>query len=108
MEVKIGKGLLSQTENPFESSNNKITLDDLRKFLKEMYEQYNHRLNTRREYCSRLLCRDVKVRNVQVVESRKESDECGSEFYYYKETDNVIIPASYHDIINLFLKHKTK
>ena len=35
MEVKIGKGLLSQTGKPFESSNNKITLDDLRKFLKE-------------------------------------------------------------------------
>lgn len=27
MEVKIGKGLLSQTEKPFDSSNNKITLD---------------------------------------------------------------------------------
>lgn len=44
----------------------------------------------------------------KVVESKKESDEWGSKFYYYKETDNGIIPASYHDIINLFLKHKTK
>lgn len=108
MEVKIGKGLLSQIEKPFESSNNKITLDDLRKFLKEMDEQYNHRVNTRREYCVRLICKDGKVRNVQVVESKKESEEWGSKFYYYKETDNGIIPASYHDIINLFLKHKTK
>lgn len=108
MEVKIGKGLLSQIEKPFESSNNKITLDGLVKFLKEMDEQYNHRVNTRREYCGRLICKDGKVRNVQVEESKKESEEWGSKFYYYKETDNGIIPASYHDIINLFLKHKTK
>lgn len=99
---------MSQIENPFESINNKITLDGLVKFLKEMDEHYNHRVDTRREYCARLICKDVKVRNVQVVESKKGSDECGSEFYYYKETDNVIIPASYHDIIDLFLKHKTK
>lgn len=108
MEVKIGKGLLSQIEKPFESSNNKITLDDLRKFLKEMDEQYNHRVNTSRERCARLLCKDGKIRNVIVVEEKKESEEWGSKFYYYKETDNGIIPASYHDIINLFLKHKTK
>ena len=108
MEVKIGKGLLSQIEKPFESSNNKITLDGLVQFLKEMDEQYNHRVNTRREYCARLICKDGKVRNVQVEESKKESEEWGSKFYYYKETDNGIIPASYHDIINLFLKHKTK
>lgn len=108
MEVKIGKGLLSQKEKPFESSNNKITLDGLVKFLKEMDEQYNHRVKTRREYCARLICKDGKVRNVQVKESKKESEEWGSKFYYYKETDNGIIPASYHDIINLFLKHKTK
>lgn len=75
MEVKIGKGHLSQIKKPFESSNNKITLDGLVKFLKEMDEQYNHRVNTRREYCARLICKDGKVRNVQVVESKKESDE---------------------------------
>jgi hypothetical protein len=40
MEVKIVKGLLSQIEKPFESSNNKITLDGLVKFLKEM-DDYN-------------------------------------------------------------------
>jgi hypothetical protein len=108
MEVKIGKGLLSQTEKPFESSNNKITPDDLKEFLKEMDEQYNHRVNTGREYCARLVCKDGKVRNVQVEESKKESEEWGSGFCYCKETDNGIIPASYHDIINLFLKHKTK
>lgn len=108
MEVKIGKGLLSQIEKPFESGNNKITPDGSVKFLKEMDEHYNHRVNTRREYCARLICKDGKVRNVQVEESKKESEECGSEFYYCKETDNVIIPASYHDIIKLFLKHKTK
>lgn len=105
MEVKIGKGHLSQIKKPFESSNNKITLDVLVKFLKEMDEQYNHRVNTRREYCSRLICKDGKVRNVQVEEIKNESEECGSKFYYYKETDNVIIPASYDDIINQFLKH---
>ena len=108
MEVKIGKGHLSQIKKPFESSDNKIPPDGLVKFLKEMDEQYNHRVNTRREYCARLVCKDGKVRDVQVVESKKGSDECGSEFYYYKETDNGIITASYHDIINLFLKHKTK
>ena len=69
---------------------------------------YNHRVNTRREYSARLICKDGKVRKVQVVGSEKESDECGSKFYYYKETDNGIVPASYHDIISLFLKHKTK
>lgn len=42
MEVKIGKGLLPQIENPFESSTNKITLADLTKFLKGMDDQYNH------------------------------------------------------------------
>lgn len=108
MEVKIGKGLLSHIERSFESSNNKITLDGLVKFLKEMDEQYNHRVNTRREYCARLICKDGKVRNVQVEESKKESEEWGSKFYYYKETDNGIIPASYHDVTNFFLKHKTK
>lgn len=108
MEVKIVKGHLSQTEKPFESVNDEITPDGLVKFLKEMDEQYNHRVNTRREYCARLICKDGKVRNVQVVESKKESDEWGSRFCYYKETDNGIIPASYHDITNLFLKHKTK
>lgn len=105
MEVKIGKGHLSQIKKPFESSNNKITLDGLVKFLKEMDDQYNHRVNTRREYCARLICKDGKVRNVQVEESKNESEECGSKFYYYKETDNGIIPASYDDIINQFLKH---
>lgn len=108
MEVKIGKGLSSQIEKPFESSNNNITLDDLVKFLKEMDEQYNHRVNTRRERYAQLLCKDGKIRNVIVVEEKKESEEWGPKFFYYKETDNGIIPASYHDIINLFLKHKTK
>lgn len=75
MEVKIGKGLWSQIEKPFESSNNKITLDDLEKFLKEMDEQYNHRVNTRREYYAQLLCKDGKIRNVKVVEEKKESEE---------------------------------
>ena len=105
MEVKIGKGLLSQTEKPFESSNNKITLDGLVKFLKEMDEQHKHIVNTRRKYYARLICKDGKVRNVQVEESKKESEEWGSKFYYYKETDNGIIPASYDDIMNQFLKH---
>ena len=108
MEVKIGKGLLSQLEKPFGSGNNKITLDGLVKFPKEMDGQYSHRVNTRREYCARLICRDGKVRNVQVEESKKESEEWGSRFCCYKETDNGIIPASYHDITNLFLRHKTK
>lgn len=99
---------MSQIEKPFESSNNKITLDDLRKFLKEMDEQYNHKVNTEREYYARLIRKDGKVRNVLVVENKKEAEEWNPKFYYYKETDNGIIPASYHDIINLFLKHKTK
>ena len=68
MEVKIGKGLLSQIEKPFESSNNNITLDDLVKFLKEMDEQYNHKVNTEREYYARLIRKDGKVQNVLVVE----------------------------------------
>ena len=106
MEVKIGKGLLSQIEKSSEYSHNyKITLDDLVKFLKEMDEQYNHRVNTRREYYARLICKDGKVRNVLVVESKKESEEWGHKFYDYKETDNGIIPASYDDIMNQFLKH---
>lgn len=105
MEVKIGKGLLSQIEKPFESSNNKITLDGLVKFLKEMDEQYNHRVNTSREYYARLICKDGKVRNVLVVENKKEAEEWGPKFYYYKETDNGIIPAPYDDIMNQFLKH---
>lgn len=105
MEVKIGKGLLSQIEKPFESSNNKITLDDFAKFLKEMDEQYNRRVNTRREYYARLLCKDGKIRNVMVVEEKKEAEEWGPRFYYYTETDNDIIPASYDDIINKFVKH---
>lgn len=108
MEVKIGKGLLSQIEKSFESSNNKITLDYLVKFLKEMDEQYNHRVNTRREYYARLICKDGKVRNVLVVENKKEAEEWGTKFYYYKETDNGIIPASYDDIINQFQNIKTK
>lgn len=105
MEVKIGKGLLSQIEKPFESSNNKITLDDLRKFLKEMDEQYNHKVNTEREYYARLIRKDGKIRNVLVVENKKEAEEWNPKFYYYKETDNGIIPASYDYIINTFVKH---
>ncbi len=105
MEVKIGKGLLPEIEKPFESSNNKITLDALTKFLKEMADQSNHRLNTRREYYARLIRKDGKVRNVLVVENKKESEEWNSKFYYYKEADNVIIPASYDDIINQFVKY---
>lgn len=105
MEVKIGKGLSSQIEKPFESRNNKITLDDFVKFLKEMDDQCNHRVNTRREYYARLICKDGKVRNVQVVESKKEAEEWGPRFYYFTETDNDIIPASYDDIINKFVKH---
>lgn len=99
MEVKIGKGLLSQIEKPFESSNNKITPDGLVKFLKEMDEQYNHQVNTRRERYARLLCKDGKIRDVIVVEEKKESEEWGPRFYYYIETDSGIIPASYYDII---------
>ena len=105
MEVKIGKGLLSQIEKPFESSNNKITLDDLAKFLKEMDERYSHRVNTRRERYAQLLCKDGKIRNVIVVEEKKESEEWGPIFFYYTETDSGIIPASYDDIINKFVKH---
>lgn len=101
MEVKIGKGLLSQIERPFESSNNKITLDDLVKFLKEMDDQYNHSVNTRREYYARLICQDGKVRDVLVVENKKEAEEWNDKFFYFKETDNGIIPASYEDIINI-------
>lgn len=108
MEVNIGKCQSSQIESPFESRNDEITLDGLVKFLKEMDDQYNHRVNTRREYCARLICMDGKVRNVQVEESKEESDEWGSKFYYYKETDSGIIPASSRDIINLFSKHKTR
>ena len=105
MEVKIGKGLLSQIEKPFESSNNKITLDGLVKFLKEMDERYSHRVNTRRERYVQLLCKDGKIRNVIVVEEKKESEEWGPRFCYYTETDSGIIPASYDDIINKFVKH---
>lgn len=105
MEVKIGKGLLSQIEKPFESSNNKITLDGLVKFLKEMDEQYKHRVNTRRERYAQLLCKDGKIHNVIVVEEKKEAEEWGPRFYYYTETDNGIIPASYDDIINKFVKY---
>lgn len=102
MEVKIGKGLLSQIEKSFESSNNNITLDDLVKFIKEMDEQYNHLVNTRREYYAQLLCKDGKVRSVKVVENKKESEEWGPRFYYFTETDSDIIPASYEDIIYKF------
>lgn len=105
MEVKIGKGLLSQIEKPSSIAINKITLDDLVKFLKEADEQYNHRVNTRRERNAKLLCKDGKIRNVIVVEEKKESEEWGPSFCYYTETDNGIIPASYHDIINKFVKH---
>ena len=105
MEVKIGKGLLSQIEKPFESSNNKITLDDFSKFLKGIDEQYNHRVNTRRERYAQLLCKDGKIRNVIVVEEKEEAEEWGPRFCYYTETDNGIIPASYDDIINKFFKH---
>lgn len=105
MEVKIGKGLLSQIEKPFDSSNNKITVDDLVKFIKEMDEQHNHLVNTRREYYAQLLCKDGKVRSVKVVENKKESEEWGPRFYYFTETDSDIIPASYDDIINKFVKH---
>lgn len=105
MEVKIGKGLLSQIEKPFESSCNEITLDSLVKFIKEMYEQHNHQVNTRREYYAQLLCKDGKIRGVKVVEEKKESEEWGPRFYYYTETDSGIIPASYDDIINKFIKH---
>ena len=105
MEVKIGKGLLSQTKKPFESSNNKITLDVLMKFLKEMDEQHKYIVNTRRKYYARLICKEGKVRNVIVVENKKEAEEWDPKFYYYKETDNGIIPASYDDIMNQFLKH---
>lgn len=105
MEVKIGKGLLSQIEKPFESSNNKITLDDFAKFLKEMDEQYNHRVNTRRERYAQLLCKNGKIRNVIVVEEKKESEEWSPRFCYYIETSNGIVPASYDDIINKFIKY---
>ena len=105
MEVKIGKGLLSQIEKPFEYNYNKIALDDLVKFLKEMDEQYSHRVNTRRERYVQLLCKDGKIRNVIVVEEKKESDEWGPRFCYYTETYSGIIPASYDDIINKFVKH---
>ena len=105
MEVKIEKGLLSQIEKPFEFSYNKITLDDLLKFVKEMDERHNHLVNTRRERYAQLLCKDGKIRNVIVVEEKKEAEEWGPRFCYYTETDNGIIPASYDDIINLFLKH---
>ncbi len=105
MEVTIGKGLLSQIEKPFESGNDKKTLDSLVKFLKEMDEHYKHRVNTRRERYARLLCKDGKIRNVTVVEEKKESEEWGPGFCYYIETDNGIIPASYDDIINKFFKH---
>ena len=105
MEVKIGKGLLSQIEKPFEYNYNKIALDDLVKFLKEMDDRYNHRVNTRRERYAQLLCKDGKIRNVIVVEEKKESEELGPRFCYYTETDSGIIPASYDDIINKFVKH---
>lgn len=105
MEVKIGKGLLFQIEKPFESSNNKITLDDFAKFIKRIDEQYNHRVNTRRERYAQLLCKDGKIRSVMVVEEKKESEEWSPRFYYYKETEDGVIPASYDDIINKFIKH---
>lgn len=105
MEVKIGKGLLSQIGKPFESSNNKITLDDLLKFVKEMNERHNHLVNTRRECYAQLLCKDGKIRNVIAVEEKKESEEWGPILHYYKETEDGVIPASYDDIINKFIKH---
>lgn len=102
MGVKTGKGLLPQIEKSFESSNNNITLDDLVKFLKETDDQYNHRVNTRRDRYAKLLCEDGKIRDVIVVEEKKESEKCGPGFCYYIETDSDIIPASYDDIINKF------
>lgn len=105
MEVKIGKGLLSQIEKPLESIYNEITVDDLVKIIKEMDEQYNHLVNTRRERYAQLLCKDGKIHNVIVVEEKKESEEWGPRFYYYTETDSGIIPSSYDDITNTFVKH---
>ncbi len=96
---------MSQIEKPFESSCKEITLDDLVKVAKKIDEQYNHRVNTRREYYARLLCKDGKIRNVMVVEEKKESEEWGPRFCYYTETDSGIVPASYDDIINKFIKH---
>lgn len=108
MEVKIEKGLLSQIEKSFESSCNKITLDDLLKFAKKIDEQYKHQVNTRRERFVLLLCKDGKIRKVIVVEEKNESEEWGPGFCYYTETNDGIIPASYNDIINKFLNIKTK
>ena len=105
MEVKIGKGLLSQIEKSFESSCNKITLDDIVKVAKEIDEQHKYQVNTRRERCALLLCKDGKIRKVIVVEEKKESEEWGPRFIYYTETNDGIIPASYDDIINRFVKH---
>lgn len=93
---------MSQIEKSFEYSNNNITLDGLVKFLKETDEQYNHRVNTRRERYAKLLCKDGKIRNVIVVEEKKESEKWDPRFFYYIETDNGIIPASYEDIIYKF------
>lgn len=98
MEVKIGKVHLPQIENRFESSNNKIALEGLVKFLKEMYDHYNHRLDTRRAYSSRLICKDVKVvRNVQG--GRKARTEVRSVVL------NSAITKS--QITSLFLHHTT-
>lgn len=105
MEVKIGKGLLSQIEKPFEFSYNNITLDDLLKIVKEMDERHNHLVNTRREYCVLLLCKDGKIRKALAVEEKKESEAWGPILRYYKETEDGVIPASYDDIINKFVKH---
>lgn len=105
MKVNIGKGLLSQIEKQSKYGNNDIiTLDDLVKVAKEIEEQYDHRVNTRREYHAHVLCKDGKIRNVTVVENKKKAEEWGPKFYYYTETDSGIVPAPY-GVINKFLKH---
>lgn len=82
---------MSQIRNPFESSSNKITPDVLVKFLKEMYAQYNHRVNTRREYCSRLICKDGKVIPDQMIrvgiaeELSKVLDDVTDQFLLFGE-----------------------
>ena len=93
---------MAQIESSYKETT---TLDDFMNFIEEIEEQCYRRANTRREYYALLLCKDGKVRNVKVVEEKKEAEKWGPRFHCYTETDNGIIPASYDDIINIFFKH---
>lgn len=102
MEVNTGTGLLSRAAMINEYN---FELDVFEELLKRIDESYKRQVNTVREYSANLICKDKRLRGVIVRETKEEAEEWGPKFYYYKETDNGIIPASYDDIINQFSKH---